>query len=100
MEIFKLTMVATSSNHSKVITIHESSRECIWLRIDDSTYPRIMSTLLSKTTWQHYLKIMPHALYKSNEFISKEIELNTFLQSSFIHMNSRRVVKSMFNKYA
>ena len=25
-------MVATSSNHSEIITIHEASRECIWLR--------------------------------------------------------------------
>ena len=28
----KQTMVATSSNHSKIIAIHEASRECIWLR--------------------------------------------------------------------
>ena len=26
-------MVATSSNHSKIIAIHEASRECIWLRL-------------------------------------------------------------------
>ena len=25
-------MVATSSNHSKILAIHEASRECIWLR--------------------------------------------------------------------
>ena len=29
---FKETMVAISSNHSKIIAIHEVSRECIWLR--------------------------------------------------------------------
>ena len=28
----KNTMVATSSNHSEIIAIHEASRECIWLR--------------------------------------------------------------------
>ena len=28
----KQTMVATSSNHSEILTIHEASRECIWLR--------------------------------------------------------------------
>ena len=59
-----------------------------------------MDSPLSKTIQQNYLKIMSHALHKSNEVISKEIELNTFLQSSFIHMNSIRVVKLMFNKYA
>ena len=26
-------MVATLSNHSEIITIHEASRECIWLRL-------------------------------------------------------------------
>ena len=25
-------MVVTSSNHSKILTIHEASRECVWLR--------------------------------------------------------------------
>ena len=28
----KQTMVATSSNHSEIIAIHEASHECIWLR--------------------------------------------------------------------
>jgi hypothetical protein len=28
----KQTLVATSSNHSEIIVIHEASRECIWLR--------------------------------------------------------------------
>ena len=28
----KQTMVATSSNHSEIIAIHEASRECIWLK--------------------------------------------------------------------
>ncbi|GKE75916.1 hypothetical protein Tco_1537957 [Tanacetum coccineum] len=28
----KQTLVATSSNHAKVIALHEASRECVWLR--------------------------------------------------------------------
>ena len=28
----KQTMVATSSNHSKILVMHEASRECVWLR--------------------------------------------------------------------
>ncbi|XP_074328483.1 secreted RxLR effector protein 161-like [Apium graveolens] len=28
----KQTMAATSSNHTKLLAIHEASRECIWLR--------------------------------------------------------------------
>ena len=26
-------MVATSSNHSKILTIHEAIHECVWLRL-------------------------------------------------------------------
>ena len=28
----KQTIVATSSNHTEIIVIHEVSRECVWLR--------------------------------------------------------------------
>ena len=28
----KQTMVATSSNHSEILALHEANRECIWLR--------------------------------------------------------------------
>lgn len=28
----KQTLVATSSNHSEILALHESSRECVWLR--------------------------------------------------------------------
>ena len=28
----KQTMVATSSNHSEILALHEASRECVWLR--------------------------------------------------------------------
>ena len=28
----KQTIAATSSNHSKILAIHEASRECVWLR--------------------------------------------------------------------
>ncbi|KAM1157027.1 hypothetical protein ACFX2B_027451 [Malus domestica] len=28
----KQTLVATSSNHSKILALHEASRECSWLR--------------------------------------------------------------------
>ena len=28
----KQTMVTTSSNHSKILAMHEASRECVWLR--------------------------------------------------------------------
>ena len=54
------------------------------------------------------IKDSPTTLFENNvaciahikEGKSREIELNTFIQSSFIHTNSRIVVKLMFNKYA
>ena len=30
--LVKQTMVATSSNHSEILVMHEASRECVWLR--------------------------------------------------------------------
>ena len=33
----KQTMVATSSNHSELLEIHEASRECMWLHIRESS---------------------------------------------------------------
>ena len=95
---FKQTMVATSSNHSEIIAIHEASRECICLRsmihhIQESCGP------LSKTSQQYYLKTMLHALHKSKEVTSKEIEPNTFHQKFSIHMSFRRMVKLMSSKY-
>ena len=32
LRFVKQTMVATSSNHSELLAIHEASRECMWLR--------------------------------------------------------------------
>ena len=57
-----------------------------------------MGSPLSKITRQYYFKIMMHALHKSNK--ATKIRLNIFHQISFIHMNSKRLVKFKFNKYA
>ena len=34
-KLVKQTITATSSNHAEVIALHETSRECIWLRSVD-----------------------------------------------------------------
>ncbi|RVX04725.1 Retrovirus-related Pol polyprotein from transposon RE1 [Vitis vinifera] len=96
----KQTMVATSSNHSEILAIHEASRECIWLRS--------MIQHIRESCGLSSIKGGPTTLFEDNAaciaqitgVILKEIELNTFHQNSFIHMNSRRVVKLMCNKYA
>jgi hypothetical protein len=53
----------------------------------------------SKIARQYYMKIMLLVLHKLDEDILKVIEPNTFHQSSFIHMSSRRVVKLMSSRY-
>ena len=88
--------MATSSNHSELI----ASRECIWLRSMIQHIQESSEFLSIKDNRTTLFKDNVATLHKSKEVILKEIELNTFLQSSFIHMNSRRVVKSMSNKYA
>ena len=54
---------------------------------------------MSKTSQQYYLKTMLHALHKSKEVTSKEIEPSTFHQNFSIHMSFRRMVKLMSSKY-
>ena len=43
-------MVATSSNHSDIIAIHEASRECIWIRSIIQHIQESWDSPLSKTT--------------------------------------------------
>jgi hypothetical protein len=54
----KQTLVATSSNHSEIIAIHEASRECIWLR---SLIQRIREKCGLST-----IKDSPTILYEDN----------------------------------
>ena len=96
----KQTMMATSSNHSEILSIHKASRECIRLR---STIHHIQ-----ESCGFSYVKDNPTTLFEDNAaciaqikgVISREIEPSTFHQNSFIHTSSRRMVKLMSNKYA
>ena len=89
----KQTMVATSSNHFEILALHDSSREYIWLMsmigifVILAKYPQLMKFLLC------YLKIMQLVLHKLRVDISRVTEQSIFHQSSFMLMNSRRMVK-------
>ena len=96
---FKQKMVATSSNRSKLIAIHEASRECLLLRSMIQQIQESYGLPSIKASPTPLFEDNVTTMHRSKEVISKEIELNTFLQISFIHTNSRRVVKSIFNKY-
>ena len=92
-------MVATSSNHSEIIAIHEVSRECIWLRsmihhIQESCG---LSSVKDKLTILFEDNAACIAQIKGG--YSKEIEPNTFHQNFSIHMSFRIMVKLMSSKY-
>ena len=94
----KQTMVATSSNHSKLLAIHEASRECMWLRSmiqhirDSSGLPRISNT----TTTLYEDNVACIAQLKGGT--SKETEQSIFLQSSFTRMSFKTMVRLIYNK--
>jgi hypothetical protein len=54
----KQTLVATSSNHSEIIALHETSRECVWLR---SMIQHIQESCGIKT-----IKENPTVIYEDN----------------------------------
>jgi len=91
------SMVATSSNPSKILAIHEANRECIWLRF---TIQHIRESCGLSST-----KNTPTTLFEDNatciaqEVTLKETGSNTYHRSSSTHMSSIREVMSIFSKY-
>ena len=90
-------MVATSSNYKEIIAIHEASHECIWLRSMIQHIQESCKLPSIKDSLRSLFEDNVASLHISKEVISKEIELNTFLQSPYMHMNFKRVVQLMFN---
>ena len=95
----KKTMMVTSSNHSKILAIHEGSHEYVWLR---SMIQHIWESCRLSS-----IKGNPIILFKDNiaciaqitESYIKGDRTKRISPNSFIHMNFRKVVKLMFNKY-
>ena len=54
----KQTMVATSSNHSEILAMHEASRECVWLRS--------MIQHIRESCGLSFIKNNPTVLYEDN----------------------------------
>ena len=96
----KQTIVATSSNHSGTLAIHEASHECIWLRS--------MIQYIRESCGLSSIKGDLTILFEDNAACIAQItggyikgdRTQHISSNSFIHMNSRRVVKLMCNKYA
>ncbi|BBG93090.1 transposable element gene [Prunus dulcis] len=85
----KQTLVATSSNHSEILALHEASRECVWLR---SVIHHIRSTCALPSTTDTptiLMKTMQLVLLRSQEDISRVTGPSTYHQSFSIHMSSK-----------
>ena len=54
----KQTMTTTSSNHAKILAIHEASRECVWLRS--------MTHHIRETCGLSFSKNLPTILFEYN----------------------------------
>ena len=80
----KQTMVATSSNHSELLAIHEASRECMLLR---SMIQHIRDS-----------SGLSPVLHNSKADTSKETEPSIFLLSSFTRMSFKTMVRLIYNK--
>ena len=60
------TMAATSSNHSEIITIHEASRECIWIRS--------MIHYIQESCGFSFVKDKPTILFENNTVCIAQIK--------------------------
>ena len=88
----KQTLVATSSNHAEIIALHETSKECVWLR---SISKHILSSSgINFNSNSTIMKTMHHVSLKQRKNTSKVIKPNIFHRSSsHIPKNSRRIMK-------
>ena len=92
-------MVAIFSNHSKILAIHEASRECVWLR---SMIQRIqetygLSSIRGNATKLHEDNAACIAQIKGG-FIKGDRTKHISLNFSIL-MSSKRKVRSMFNRF-
>ena len=82
----KQTMVVTSSNHSEILAIHETSCKCIWLRSIIQHIRESCGLSSIKVTRQYYLKIMLRALHILKNDTFKVIELSIYCPSLLLSL--------------
>ena len=77
----KQTMMATSSNHFKILAIHEASHECIWLRsmIQYIQEPFGLSSIKSDLT----------ILFENNVACIAQITMGHFKRDRTKHISSK-----------
>ena len=97
---FKQKMVATSSNHSEIIAIHEASHECIWLRS--------MIQYIQESCGLSSIKDNPTTFFEDNVACIAQIKGGYIKRARTKHISPKffythKLQKSgelMFNKYA
>ena len=97
----KQTIAATSSNHVEILSIHEASLECVWLKS--------IIQHIQKTCGLSYHKEVPTILYEDNTTCIAQLKtryikgdrtkLISYLKSSFAFTIFNEVVLSIFNKF-
>ena len=89
----KQTIVATSSNHTEIIVIHEVSRECVWLRSMSQHILQLCGLSVQTKT--------PTTLYEDNVACIAQLK-GLFIKgyrtkhihlSSFLHMILNKMVR-------
>ena len=92
-------MVATSSNHSKIILIHETGHECVWLRLVIQHIQETcgLPSIRGNATKLHEDNVVCIAQIKGG-FIKGDRTKHISLNSSIL-MSSERKVRSMFNRF-
>ena len=92
-------MVATSSNHSEILAIHEASRECVWLRLIIQNIQKTcgLPSIRGNATKLHEDNVACIAQIKWG-FIKGDRTKHISLNSSIL-MSSKRKMRLMFNKF-
>lgn len=83
----KKILVATSSNHSEIIALHEVDRECVWFMLDIEHIQNTYGLKSSVNIPTDFFRKMPHVLRKLKTVTVKVKELRTFQPSYFVLLN-------------
>jgi len=92
-------MIATSSNRSEILAIHETSHEYIWLRFMIQHIQESCELSSTKDTPTILFEDKIACIAQLQEATSKVTTSKTYHRSSSTPMSSKRKAMLIFNKY-
>ena len=95
----KQTLAATSSNYAELLSLHEASRECVWLRSLSSIFENHAVFQLVKIVQLSYMKTMKLVSHRLKKATSKEIGQNTLILSFSLLMSFNKEERLMFVEF-